>query len=59
MQELLRELEQFAFQGCGNQMTYDTAASGENVRKLQGMNLLVSPRMSEPPKCPNYWDLGD
>ena len=34
MQELLRELEQFAFQGCGSHMTYDTAASGENVRKL-------------------------
>jgi hypothetical protein len=31
-QELLKELEKFAFQGCGKAMTYDTAASGENVR---------------------------
>ena len=27
---LLRELEQFAFQGCPGSMTYDTAAAGEN-----------------------------
>lgn len=27
---LLRELEEFAFQGCPGSMTYDTAAAGEN-----------------------------
>lgn len=29
-EELLKDLEKFAFQGCGKPMTYDTAASGEN-----------------------------
>ena len=27
---MLRELEEFAFQGCPRSMTYDTAAAGEN-----------------------------
>ena len=31
-ESLLRELEEFAFQGCTKSMTYDTAAAGENVR---------------------------
>lgn len=30
-QGLLKELEEFAFQGCTKPMTYDTAAAGENV----------------------------
>lgn len=30
-QGLLKDLERFAFQGCGRPMSYDTAASGENV----------------------------
>ena len=29
-ENLLRELEEFAFQGCTKSMTYDTAAAGEN-----------------------------
>ena len=29
-ESLLRELEQFAFQGCAKSITYDTAAAGEN-----------------------------
>ena len=29
-ESLLRELEEFAFQGCGKSITYDTAAAGEN-----------------------------
>lgn len=33
-ESLLRELEEFAFQGCTKSMTYDTAAAGENVRRI-------------------------
>ena len=29
-EDLLKELEEFAFQGCPGSMTYDTAAAGEN-----------------------------
>ena len=38
---LLRELEEFAFQGCAKSMTYDTAAAGENVR-LTLVHLLIN-----------------
>ena len=33
LQGLLKELEDFAFQGCSKPMAYDTAAAGEDVRE--------------------------
>ena len=38
-QALLKELEEFAFQGCDKPMPYDTAASGENVSPMTPLAL--------------------